>query len=65
MSTNEEPVEYVGQVASPRWIGNGTTAGTYDGKELGRTSNRPGAYDAYEKPSLHMGQLIKPREIKA
>jgi hypothetical protein len=26
-------------------ITNATTGGQYDGKELGRTSNRPGAYD--------------------
>lgn len=33
-------------------IRTSTAGGTYDGKELTRTCLRPGAYDAYDKPSL-------------
>ena len=41
----------------------GTTTGTYQGLELGRTCLRPGAYDAYEKPSLIGSHRIQPRGI--
>ena len=34
---------------TPRFVG------TYTGSELGRTSFRPGAYDAYDKPSIING----------
>lgn len=36
-----------------------TTKGTYDGRELTRIFLRPGAYDAYDKPSL-MGTKLYP-----
>ena len=64
MTTKQKPNRSVDETAQPRQITNGTTRETYDGVELRHTSTRPGAYEAYEKPSLHMGQLIKPREIK-
>ena len=34
--------------------------GTYDGKELGRTCLREGAYDAYELPSLYGRRRLVP-----
>lgn len=40
---------YVGDLVAPR---THQGRGTYDGRELGRTCVRPGAYDAYELPSL-------------
>ena len=36
---------------------------TYSCPELGRTSQRPGAYDAFDLPSL-MGQDRKPRRFR-
>lgn len=49
--------------AGVRAIGAGTTKEAYQGLELGRTCLRPGAYDAYEKPSLIGSQRIQPRAI--
>jgi hypothetical protein len=51
--------------AGLRVIGPGTVTEPYSAKELGRTSLRPGAYDAYELPSLMAGKRVAPREIKA
>jgi hypothetical protein len=55
MNTETKPAREVPITAT-------TTKGTYDGRELTRTCLRPGAYDAYNKPSLigdkrlpHMG----------
>jgi len=39
-------------------ISNGTVSGTYDGKELGRTCHRPGAYDFMSIPSMRSGQRV-------
>jgi hypothetical protein len=52
-------------VASKRTISNGTTTEPYLGENMGRTCLRPGAYDAFEKPSLMMGQRVYRKEIKA
>ena len=40
---------------------NSISRGIYDGKELTRTCPRPGAYDAYDKPSL-FGNKLKPHK---
>jgi len=53
------------QVAGKRLVGVGTTSEAYEGKELRRTCLRPGAYDAFEKPSLMGGQRHYRREIRA
>jgi hypothetical protein len=53
------------QVAGKRLIGTGTTTDAYDGKELRRTCLRPGAYDAFEQPSLMAGKRHYRREIRA
>lgn len=37
------------------------STGTYEGKELGRNCVRPGAYDAYELPSLMGGKRVERR----
>ena len=42
-------------------IQNSTSRGIYDGKDLTRTCLRPGAYDAYDKPSL-FGSNLKPHK---
>lgn len=47
MTTKTKP-----QTTAPMPVKNSTATGTYDGKELTRTCLRPGAYDAYDKPSL-------------
>lgn len=39
-------------------ISTGTVAGTYEGKELGQTCFRHGAYDFLKLPSLMSGQQI-------
>lgn len=45
----------------PERITAATTRGTYDGRELTRTCDRPNAYDAYDKPSVMGTQKIYPR----
>src|SRR5512142_2694031 len=40
------------KVATTRKVVAGTTVGFYDGKELTRTCQRPGAYDFLQYPSL-------------
>jgi hypothetical protein len=49
--------------AGKRTMVAGTTSGAYDGHDLGRTCLRPGAYDAYEKPSLIGSRRVQPRGI--
>lgn len=49
---------YVGEKAGPR---THQGRGIYDGRELGRTCVRPGAYDAYELPSLIGGRRVERR----
>ena len=39
--------------------------GNYEGNEMRRTCLRPGAYEAFEKPSLMSGKLYYRKEIKA
>ena len=39
-------------------ITNGTVIGAYDGRELGRTCHRPGAYDFMDIPSLRNGERV-------
>jgi hypothetical protein len=39
-------------------ISTGTVVGTYDGKELGQTCHRKGAYDYMQLPSLMQGQQV-------
>lgn len=56
ITANAQP--YVGEIVKPRTHQGG---GIYDGKELGRTCVRPGAYDAYELPSLMGGKRIERR----
>lgn len=53
------------QFAGKRLISTGTVSGAYDGKELRRTCLRPGAYDAFEQPSLIGGERHYRREIAA
>jgi hypothetical protein len=53
------------QIVGKRLISTGTVTGTYDGKELRRTCLRPGAYDAFELPSLFGGKHHYRREIQA
>lgn len=38
--------------------------GMYEGKELRPFTGRPGSMDAYDLPSLHMGQTYKRGERK-
>jgi hypothetical protein len=52
-------------VAAKRIYGNGSTTDDYMGPELRRTCLRPGAYDAFELPSLMGGQRHYRREIQA
>jgi hypothetical protein len=56
MTTNTKPKN----PAEPP-VRNSTAQGTYDGKELTRTCLRPGAYDAYDKPSL-LGNQRQPHK---
>lgn len=56
MNTQTKP-----QTQSETPIKNSTTTGPYDGRELTRTCLRPGAYDAYDKPSL-FGSNLKPHK---
>lgn len=51
-------------VAGKREIAGGSNTETYKGEGMGRTCGREGAYDAYELPSLIMGERHYPREIK-
>lgn len=37
--------------------------GSYDGAELGKTCQRPGAYDAYALPSLYGTRRVLPRGV--
>lgn len=37
--------------------------GFYDCPELGKTCNRPGAYDAFSLPSLMGGKLVQPKGV--
>lgn len=39
--------------------------GNYQGEELQRTCVRPGAYDAYDKPSIISGKVVYPRGARA
>lgn len=48
-------------VAATRKIVAGTSEGTYEGRELTQTCQRPGAYDFLKYPSLHMDKLYFPR----
>lgn len=43
---------------------NATGRGTYQGAEMGRTCHRPGAYDAYDLPSVFGTQRVLPRGAK-
>lgn len=52
-------------VVGKRTIGNGTTTEPYTGRELRRTCLRPGAYDAFELPSLMGNERHYRREIAA
>lgn len=45
----------------PERITAATTRGTYDGRELTRTCDRPNAYDAYDKPSVMGARKVFPR----
>lgn len=47
-----------GEKAGPRTYQG---SGTYDGRELGRTCVRPGAYDAYQLPSMFAGKRVERR----
>lgn len=47
--------EYLGEVAGAR---THQGSGNYEGKELGKTCHRPGAYDAYSLPSLFAGKRV-------
>lgn len=49
---------YVGQVAAPR---TSVVEGDYDGAELRPFTARPGAMDAFAKPSLQGGQVVERR----
>jgi hypothetical protein len=53
--------EYACEMATSRTYVNSSSQGTYDGRELGRTCHRSGAYDAFELPSLIGGQRIMRR----
>lgn len=52
-------------VVAKRTISAGTTTTPYMGEELRRTCLRPGAYDAFELPSLIGDQRHFRREIRA
>ena len=58
---NESP-KFVGVKAEPRKVVIPTNL--YQGKELGKTCNRAGAYDAYAIPSLIGNKRVMPRPIK-
>lgn len=58
---NQEAATNDLEIVERRTHTTGSASGTYDGKELGRTCVRPGAYDAYELPSLIGGKRIKRR----
>ena len=53
---------FVGVPAAPRRVVIPTHL--YQGKELGKTCTRPGAYDAYAIPSLILNKRMAPRHIK-
>lgn len=52
-------------VTAKRVYTNGMMTDAYEAPELRRTCLRPGAYDAFELPSLMMGQRHYRREIRA
>jgi hypothetical protein len=52
-------------LVAKRTIGTGTTTEPYDGREMRRTCLRPGAYDAFELPSLIGNERHYRKEIKA
>lgn len=57
-----EPPKFVGVKAEPRKVVIPTNL--YQGKELGKTCTRAGAYDAYAIPSLIGNKRVMPRPIK-
>jgi hypothetical protein len=60
-----EAVSPSGDAAGKRTHTNGVMTDAYQAPELRRTCQRPGAYDAFELPSLMGGQLHYRREIQA
>jgi hypothetical protein len=54
-----------GDTAGKRTLTAGTVSGNYEAPELRRTCLRPGAYDAFELPSLITGQRHYRKEIRA
>jgi len=53
------------QVAGPREVGRWHHDQSYQGHELRRTCMRPGAYDAFEMPSLMGSKRVYRKEIPA
>lgn len=58
-------VEDEPSVAGSRSFANATTKTDYDGKELGPTCHRAGAYDAYQLPSLINGERVFRKGVAA